>query len=217
MFANRFFSFIASYTYVGMKLSNSSNASSSRSLPFALGSLLGVGESGTNSLRNRMVASTSGVAFVPSRWEPTTGPATCFRSSEKKRWKGGQYTRICRTAFAKHILPVLMSPRGRIFMAAATLTADPEGPSLSRRNSSLRFADPTDALVVADGDPPAVAGMENPTTLDTGRRDLEDDALESDGCRSEAQDRFGPGSDFAEAAGAADVDAAAAGALSATG
>ena len=61
--------------------------------------------------------------------------------------------------------------------------------------------------------PRVAAGTEKPTTLDTGRRGLDEDAAESDDWRSDAQDFLGPAAGFGTGAGAAEVEAAGAGAL----
>ena len=74
------------------------------------------------------------------------------------------------------MFPVLTSPRGRIFIAAAAFTVEPDGPSLNKRKSSLRFVDAMDAVGVGDRVLPEAAGMEKPITFDTGSRGLEDDA-----------------------------------------
>ena len=81
---------------------------------------------------------------------------------------------------AKHMFPVLTSPRGRIFGGGA----EPVGPELMRLRSSGRAGDveeEPEALEPEEGGRPD-AGMEKPTTEDVGRRDLEDEAVESAGC-----------------------------------
>ena len=115
--------------------------------------------------------------------------------------------RICSTAFAKHMLPVFTRPRGRIFIAAAKFAEDPDGPSLSRCRSSLRFAVATDAPGVDDAATPVAAGTEIPTTFDTGRRGLDVEAAVSDGWKSDVHDFLGRLGTLAAGVGAEEVEA----------
>ena len=85
---------------------------------------------------------------------------------------------------------------------------------MSRRRSSLRFAAATEMLGEgAPAAPPAVAGIEKPTTFETGRRGFDEDAEESDDWSRDAHDFFGPGAGFGAGAAAAEVEGAGAGAL----
>ena len=72
------------------------------------------GDSSTvNSLKNLTVASTSGVELLPVSGTPN--PRCLFRSpSSLNRYQnGGEFTRSCKTTFAKHVFLVFASPRAR--------------------------------------------------------------------------------------------------------
>ena len=72
------------------------------------------------------------------------------------------------------MLPVLTSPRGRILGGALI----PVGPVVSRFRTSGRTDELEDAAETLREDGPFCepAGIENPTTDEVGRRDLDDDA-----------------------------------------
>ena len=118
---NCLFPFITSYIYDGSNKSTTLCAffASSSSFGFSPaaccgGCCAGGGSSlNTNSPNSFLVASSSGVARPSVSGPPS--PRCPFRSpsSLSRFQKGGERTRSCNTAFAKHILPVFASPRAR--------------------------------------------------------------------------------------------------------
>lgn len=90
------------------------------------------------------------------------------------------------------MFPVLINPRGRIFSGGL----GPEGPTFKRLSTSGRteLVEPFDVEGV-DAPFCRPAGIENPTTVEVGRRDFEEDPLASPDCSSDAQDFLGGGTD----------------------
>jgi hypothetical protein len=66
-----------------------------------------------NSLKNLTVASTSGVELPPVSGTPAPRCPSRLPSSLNRFKNGGEFTRSCKTAFAKHIFLVFTSPRAR--------------------------------------------------------------------------------------------------------
>ena len=93
--------------------------------------------SNINSSKNRIIASTSGVAQPLGSGAP---PRCLFRSPSclNRFCNGGEYTSSCKTAFAKHMLPLFTSPRARRCGSAA-LQVGPEGVVPSRKARSPAF------------------------------------------------------------------------------
>ena len=97
---------------------------------------------------------------------------------------------------------MLIRPLGRIFGGGL----GPVGPLFKRFRTSGRTV-PAEVFVEDEADGPlsAPAGMEIPTTVDVGRRDLDVEA-ESLDCRRDAQDFLG-GADTGLGAGASEAGA----------
>lgn len=106
--------------------------------------------------------------------------------------------RTCSTELAKHMLPVLTNPRGRIFigalLAVATEGADEDDGGVRSAMSSafLEGVMGKPSVSLVSEAEVGVAGMENPTTDDVGKPFLEDEepAVDEDpaGRRREAHD-----------------------------
>lgn len=85
-----------------------------------------------------------------------------FPNSINNLRNGAQYTKTCKTAFAKHIFPEFINPLVRILSIPP-----PPGPLVSKFSNSLFFAGITGTIGNIEGFV-AEAGMEKPITDEVG-------------------------------------------------